>query len=103
MLNFIKNNVLMPVATRLGMFTTGALVGVGANAAHADWVGTGVAGLFLIGMDLGLAELRKRAIVNKTFKQVMGILWPHDDEPGVSPTPGALSERVERAFRTVVK
>lgn len=65
MLEAFKANVVLPVSTRLGMGTTGFLVGLGANAQHADWVGTGVAGVILVGVDLMLAWLRKRGIQNK--------------------------------------
>lgn len=67
MLDRIKSNVLAPLCTRLGTFATGALVGVGANATHSDWVGTGVAGGCFIALDLGLAWLRKRGIIKKTL------------------------------------
>lgn len=67
MLDLLKSNVFGPAATRLGTLVTGALIGIGANATHADWVGTGIAGAFLIGMDLGLAWLRKRRIQDKAI------------------------------------
>lgn len=69
MLDLLKSNVLAPLATRLGTLATGGLLGIGANATHADWVGTGIAGGFLIAMDLGLAWLRKRSIQNKAMAQ----------------------------------
>lgn len=65
MIEAIKSNVLLPTATRIGFTVTGLLVGLGANAQHADWVGTGVAGALLIGVDLMLAWLRKRSIQRK--------------------------------------
>lgn len=65
MFDLIKSNLLAPLGTRLGSLATGALIGIGANAAHADWVGTGIAGAFLIAADLGLAWLRDRSIATK--------------------------------------
>lgn len=78
MINAIKSNLLAPLGTRIGTLVTGGLVGMGINAVHADWVGTGVAGALLIGCDLMLAWLRKQAIVNKAFKQIMGTLYPDE-------------------------
>lgn len=62
MLDLIKSNILGPLGTRLGSLATGALIGIGANATHANWVGTGIAGAVFIAADLGLAWLRKRRI-----------------------------------------
>lgn len=70
MLEALKANVFGPAATRLGTLVTGALVGIGANATHADWVGTGIAGAFLIGMDFLLAYMRKRSIQKKAVASV---------------------------------
>lgn len=67
MWEIIKSNVLAPAATRLGSFASGGLMAVGANADHAQQVGLGIAAAVLIGLDLGLAYLRKRIIINKTF------------------------------------
>lgn len=61
----IKANVFLPASTRLGTGTTGVLIGYGANAQHADWVGLGVQGAILIGIDFMLAWFRKRAIQRK--------------------------------------
>ncbi|QCS37225.1 hypothetical protein [Tortoise microvirus 71] len=61
----INDLLVKPMATRLGTMATGALIGLGANATHADWVGTGVAGALLIGADLMAAWLRKRSIERK--------------------------------------
>lgn len=63
--NPIITNVLLPMTTRVGVGITGYLVGIGATAQYADWVGTGVAGALLIGVDLMLAWFRKRSIVRK--------------------------------------
>lgn len=80
MWEIIKTNVLLPGAGRLGSLSTGALIGIGANSTHADWVGTGIAGAILIGTDLLLSWLRKRSIVDRTFKQVIEGLFP-DGKP----------------------
>lgn len=64
----IMSNVLVPLFTRVGTLATGFLVGMGANTNHAEWVGLGVAGLGLIGVDLGLAWLRKRSIQRKAVR-----------------------------------
>lgn len=66
MLQAIYSNVVLPASTRLGSMSTGLLVGWGANQQHADWVGTGIAGGFLIATDFMLAWLRKRSIQQKT-------------------------------------
>lgn len=70
MLQIIKTNILLPASTRLGSLATGALIGIGANATHADWVGTGIAGALLISVDLGLAYLRKQKIIESVLRNL---------------------------------
>lgn len=65
MLELFKENVLKPMLTRIGMLTTGWLVGMGANQDHANWVALGVLGGGLVIFDLVMAYLRKRGIVAK--------------------------------------
>ncbi|QCS37239.1 hypothetical protein [Tortoise microvirus 73] len=61
----ISELILKPGATRLGSLASGVLVGMGANAEHADWVGIGITGALLVGADLMAAWLRKRSIERK--------------------------------------
>lgn len=73
MLDLVKDNVLKPLLTRVGMATTGWLVGIGANSQHADWVATGVLGAGLITFDLMLAWLRKKNIQRGAFNKALGV------------------------------
>ncbi|HEY8577069.1 MAG TPA: hypothetical protein VIL88_12095 [Devosia sp.] len=67
----INDLILKPLSTRLGTMVTGGLIGLGANAQHADWVGTGIAGGLLIGADLLAAWLRKRSIERKAVAKAV--------------------------------
>lgn len=71
MLNLILTNVIYPLAGRLGTSTTAVLVTQGVSQQHADWLALGLMGLAGVAWDLGAAWLRKRSIVDKTFRQTV--------------------------------
>lgn len=67
MYHFIKSNILAPLGTRIGTFTSGSLIGLGVGQGHADLLGTAVAVGLGVGADLGLAWLRKQAIIKQVL------------------------------------
>lgn len=67
MYHFFKSNILAPLGTRLGTFVSGGLVFHGVTTAHADVLGTAVAVGLGVGADLGLAWLRKQAIIKQVL------------------------------------
>lgn len=64
MLQSIKQNVLLPLATRLGSILAGILAPFGVHAEGAQMLAIGLIGVLLIGVDLVAAWLRKNKIVN---------------------------------------
>jgi len=50
----LMNEVLGPLALRVGTALAGVLVGAGASAEHADMVGVGAGALVLIGAELAI-------------------------------------------------
>lgn len=71
MLELIKENVVKPLLTRVGSLTSGALVAMGAQQDHANWLALGVLGGGLIIFDLTTAYLRKRNLVNKAAQSLI--------------------------------
>lgn len=51
-MKFILEELVKPLAGRLGSLAAGGLVGMGVNATHADQVAIGIAAAVLIAIDL---------------------------------------------------
>lgn len=60
MFKTIRDNVLLPLFTRLGTALGTALLGAGANAELVEQAILGVIALLLIGFDLGMSYLNRQ-------------------------------------------
>lgn len=85
MFEVIKQNVVYPLAGRLGTAAAAALIGMGASDQHANWVALGVAGGVGVAIDLLSSWLRRRFVVNTTFTQVIDGLFPEPDDSTLTP------------------
>lgn len=80
MFEVIKQNVVYPLAGRLGTAAAATLIGMGASDQHANWVALGVAGLIGVGCDLASSWLRRRFVIDRTFSEVIDGLFPSDNK-----------------------
>lgn len=75
MIEAIKTNLIMPMATRVGTATSFWLVGLGVAQHEANILGSALTVAIGVGIDLMLAWYRKRAIVRKAVGGV-----PHGEQ-----------------------
>lgn len=85
MLQVIRNNVLYPLAGRLGTATSTFLVSYGVATDHADWVRLGVMGLAGVAFDLGVSFLYRRKFITDAFAAgwdtARGVVFGGSNEP----------------------
>lgn len=79
MIELIKQNVIYPLAGRLGTAIAGGLVTYGVSDQHANWVALGVAGLLGVAVDLAGSWVRRRFVIDNTFREVIDGLFPDAD------------------------
>lgn len=85
MLQVIQNNILYPLAGRVGTAAAAYLVTLGVAADHADWVRLGVIGVAGVGFDLAVSFLYRKKAITDAFSAgwdtARGVVFGGSNEP----------------------